>query len=249
MPASDRTERRDGHTDIRGDDWIARRAPARLRPYLRIARVDRPIGVWLLFWPCWWGVALASPGWPSPGLLALFLAGAFVMRAAGCCWNDIADRDYDGRVERTQTRPIPAGDLTVLQAAAFMVALALVGLAILLSFNSFAVLVGIASLGPVVIYPFMKRVTWWPQLFLGIAFNWGALLGWAAATAIIGHVDDHHPTLVKHLDRDGRPGWFAGSQTLADRFNTMVDRIAYHVDQWIGNFFKYGLVDFGLFAM
>ena len=180
MPASDRTERRDGHTDIRGDDWIARRAPAQLRPYLRIARVDRPIGVWLLFWPCWWGVALASEGWPSPGLLALFLAGAFVMRAAGCCWNDIADRDYDGRVERTRTRPIPAGDLTVLQAAAFMLALALVGLAILLSFNSFAVLVGIASLGPVVIYPFMKRVTWWPQFFLGIAFNWGALLGWAA---------------------------------------------------------------------
>ena len=178
MTATDRTGRR--HADIRADDWIGRRAPAWTRPYLRIARVDRPIGWWLLLFPCWWGVALASDGWPSLGLMALFLAGAVVMRAAGCCWNDIADRDFDGKVERTRTRPIPSGEMTVLQAGLFMAALALVGLAILLSFNRFAVWVGIASLGPVAIYPFMKRVTWWPQFFLGLAFNWGALLGWAA---------------------------------------------------------------------
>ncbi|MDP6707621.1 MAG: 4-hydroxybenzoate octaprenyltransferase [Alphaproteobacteria bacterium] len=205
MAAPDRTTA-DGHTDIRADDWIARRAPAVTRPYLRIARADRPIGWWLLLWPCWWGVALASPGWPSLWLMLLFLVGAVVMRAAGCCWNDIADRDFDGRVERTRTRPIPAGDLTVVQAGLFMVLLALVGLAILSSFNRFAILVGIASLAPVVIYPFMKRVTWWPQFFLGIAFNWGALLGWAA---VRGTLD--WPALALYL---GGIAWTLGYDTI-----------------------------------
>jgi 4-hydroxybenzoate polyprenyltransferase len=204
MATADRTERR--HTDIRADDWIARRAPAWARPYLRIARVDRPIGWWLLLWPCWWSVALASERWPSPLLLALFLAGAVLMRAAGCCWNDIADRDFDGRVERTATRPIPAGEMTVLQAGLFMAALALVGLAILLSFNGFAVWVGIASLGPVAVYPFMKRITWWPQFFLGIAFNWGALLGWAA---VRGSLD--WPALLLYL---GGIAWTLGYDTV-----------------------------------
>jgi 4-hydroxybenzoate polyprenyltransferase len=204
MPAADRTERR--HTDIRADDWIARLAPAPARPYLRIARLDRPIGWWLLLWPCWWSVALASEGWPSPWLLALFFVGANVMRAAGCCWNDIADRDFDGRVARTATRPIPAGEISVVQASIFMALLALVGLAVLLSFNSFAIWVGIASLGFVAIYPFMKRVTWWPQFFLGLAFNWGALLGWAA---VRGTLD--WPALALYL---GGIAWTLGYDTV-----------------------------------
>ncbi len=205
MAAPDRTAA-GGHTDIRADDWIARRAPGFARPYLRIARADRPIGWWLLLWPCWWSVAMASEAWPSPWLMALFLVGAVVMRAAGCCWNDIADRDFDGRVERTRTRPIPAGDLTVLQAGLFMVLLALVGLAVLLSFNRFAILVGVVSLAPVAIYPFMKRVTWWPQFFLGIAFNWGALLGWAAVRGSL-----EWPALLLYL---GGIAWTLGYDTI-----------------------------------
>ncbi len=170
-----------GFTDIRPDHWLVRHAPRPWRPYLSLARLDRPIGTWLLLWPCWWSLALAAEGWPSGWLMALFALGAVVMRGAGCCWNDIVDRDVDGRVERTAGRPIPSGAVSVGRAAAFMVLLGLVGLAILASFNGFAILVGVAALGPVVIYPFMKRITWWPQFFLGVAFNWGALLGWAAA--------------------------------------------------------------------
>lgn len=168
-----------GHNDIPQQGWVAR-ASTRVRPYLRLARLDRPIGTWLLLWPCWWSLALAAPTWPDPVLLILFGLGALTMRGAGCTWNDIADRDIDGKVERTRTRPIPAGEVTIVQAGLFMVGLALVGLAILLTFNEFAIWVGIASVGVVAIYPFMKRVTWWPQFFLGLAFNWGALLGWAA---------------------------------------------------------------------
>ncbi len=166
-------------SDIPAEGLVAR-APRGLRPYLRLARLDRPIGTWLLLWPCWWSLALAAERWPDPVLLVLFGLGAVLMRGAGCCWNDIADRDIDGKVARTAGRPIPSGELSVKQAVAFMVLLALAAFAILLSFNAFAILVGIASLGVVAIYPFMKRVTWWPQLFLGFAFNWGALLGWAA---------------------------------------------------------------------
>ena len=166
-------------SDIAPEGLVARAPPA-LRPYLRLARLDRPIGTWLLLWPCWWSLALAAERWPDPVLIVLFGLGAVLMRGAGCCWNDIADRDIDGRVARTAGRPIPSGELTVRQAAAFMVALSLGGLAILLSLNGFAIALGIASLGLVAIYPFMKRVTWWPQFFLGLAFNWGALLGWAA---------------------------------------------------------------------
>ena len=166
-------------SDIPAAGLVAR-APRGLRPYLRLARLDRPIGTWLLLWPCWWSLALAAERWPDPALIMLFGLGAVLMRGAGCCWNDIADRDIDGKVARTAGRPIPSGELSVKQAVAFMVLLALAAFAILLSFNAFAILVGIASLGVVAIYPFMKRVTWWPQLFLGFAFNWGALLGWAA---------------------------------------------------------------------
>ena len=167
-------------SDIRADTWVDRLAPAAARPYLRLARADRPIGTWLLLWPCWWSVALASDGWPDPVLLALFAVGALVMRGAGCTVNDIVDRDIDARVARTAARPIPAGEITVRQAFVFLAVLLLVGLAVLLQFNRFAVALGAASLLLVAVYPFMKRVTDWPQAFLGLTFNWGALLGWAA---------------------------------------------------------------------
>ena len=165
-------------------NWVDLRAPAVTRPYLRLARLDRPIGSWLLLMPCWWSAGLAgmaSDRLPSLMHIVLFFIGAFAMRGAGCTWNDLVDRDLDGKVERTRSRPIPSGQVTATQAAIFMVAQALVGLAVLLQFNLYTVMTGLASLLVVAIYPFMKRVTYWPQIFLGLAFSWGALMGWPAA--------------------------------------------------------------------
>ncbi|NDV02061.1 4-hydroxybenzoate octaprenyltransferase [Pseudoroseicyclus tamaricis] len=166
-------------------NWVDRRAPAALQPYLRLSRADRPAGTWLLLLPCWWGLALAmlSTGQARPGDLWLFVGagiGAFLMRGAGCTWNDITDRHIDAGVARTRSRPIPSGQVSVRQALAWMAAQALVALAILLTFPPVAILLGVVSLAPVAIYPFAKRFTWWPQVFLGIAFNWGALLLYAA---------------------------------------------------------------------
>jgi 4-hydroxybenzoate polyprenyltransferase len=164
-------------------NWVDRWAPARSRPYLRLARFDRPIGAWLLLLPCWWSLGLAAVYARAPVNIAqviLFFIGAFVMRGAGCTWNDIVDRDLDARVERTRSRPIPSGLVSPAAAAVFLVAQALVGLAVLLMFNRFAVEVGVASLAIVAVYPFMKRFTYWPQIGLGFAFSWGALMGWAA---------------------------------------------------------------------
>jgi 4-hydroxybenzoate polyprenyltransferase len=164
-------------------NWVDTRAPYWLRPYLRLARLDRPIGSWLLLLPCWWSAALAAGIGGGIGrlplLLALFFVGAFAMRGAGCTWNDIADRDLDAMVERTRSRPIPAGQVSVPRAAAFLVVQALIGLTVLLQFNRLAVATGIASLVIVAVYPFMKRITWWPQIVLGLAFSWGALMGFA----------------------------------------------------------------------
>jgi 4-hydroxybenzoate polyprenyltransferase len=164
-------------------NWVDTRAPPWSRPYLRLSRLDRPIGSWLLLMPCWWSAALAAGVVGSVGrvplILTLFFIGAFVMRGAGCTWNDITDRDLDARVERTRSRPIPAGQVSVPQATAFLVLQALIGLAVLLQFNGFAVATGIASLVIVAVYPFMKRITWWPQVVLGLAFSWGALMGFA----------------------------------------------------------------------
>jgi len=174
-----------GHTDIGRDDWIDRRVPARLRPYLRLARLDRPIGTWLLLFPCWWSLALAYPRWPDLHELALFgmfAVGAVVMRAVGCAVNDILDRDLDAQVERTRGRPIPSGAITVRQALVFIVGLLLLGLIVLLQLPWMAIGLGVASLLLVFTYPLMKRITWWPQAFLGLTFNWGALMGWAAVT-------------------------------------------------------------------
>ncbi len=170
----------DTASDIRVDHWAERLVPAPLRPYMRMARVDRPIGTWLLLFPCWWSIALASVGWPSPLTMILFAIGALVMRGAGCTLNDIVDRDLDARVARTALRPIPSGAVSVPQAIAFIGFLSLIGLAVLVQFNGFAVLIGTASLALVAVYPFMKRFTHWPQAVLGLTFTYGALLGWAA---------------------------------------------------------------------
>jgi 4-hydroxybenzoate polyprenyltransferase len=164
-------------------NWVDTRAPQWSRPYLRLSRFDRPIGSWLLLLPCWWSAALAAGIAHSigelPRIIILFFIGAFVMRGAGCTWNDITDRDLDARVERTRSRPIPAGQVSVRQATAFLALQALIGLVVLLQFNRFAVVTGIASLIIVAVYPFMKRITWWPQIVLGLAFSWGALMGFA----------------------------------------------------------------------
>ena len=167
-------------------NWVDRFAPARWRPWLRLSRLDRPAGTWLLLLPCWWGVSLAAAADPSGlGLQDLHIAlvctvGALLMRGAGCTWNDITDRDLDGGVARTRLRPLPSGRITVKGALAWMAGQSLLAFLLLLTLPPAAIWLGIAALGPVAIYPFMKRVTWWPQIFLGIAFNWGALLGWAA---------------------------------------------------------------------
>jgi 4-hydroxybenzoate polyprenyltransferase len=171
-------------------NWVDTFAPPWSRPYLRLARLDRPIGSWLLLMPCWWSAALAAGVSHDIGRLplvvALFFVGAFAMRGAGCTWNDITDRDLDARVERTRSRPIPAGQVSVPQALAFLVVQALIGLVVLLQFNRFAVATGIASLAIVAVYPFMKRITWWPQVVLGLAFSWGALMGFAVT---LGRID------------------------------------------------------------
>jgi 4-hydroxybenzoate polyprenyltransferase len=163
--------------------WLMRLLPPAALPYARLMRLDRPIGWWLLLLPCWWSAALAADAaarLPDVRHLVLFLVGAIAMRGAGCTYNDIVDRDIDAAVARTRMRPIPSGQVTVAQAKAFLVAQALIGLLVLLQFNWFTVPLGVASLGTVAVYPFMKRVTDWPQVGLGLAFSWGALMGWAA---------------------------------------------------------------------
>ncbi|MEO1197896.1 MAG: 4-hydroxybenzoate octaprenyltransferase [Pseudomonadota bacterium] len=170
--------------DAVGGNWVDTHAPNSWRPYLRLARLDRPIGWWLLMWPCQWSVALAAvaAGMALPNLWHVFLfwVGAVVMRAAGSTWNDILDRNIDGHVERTRNRPIPSGQVTAKQALVFAIALSLIGFLVLIQFNPFTILLGIGSLAIVAIYPLMKRITMWPQAVLGLAFSWGALVGWAA---------------------------------------------------------------------
>ena len=190
-------------------NWVDSFAPAWARPYLRLARLDRPIGSWLLLMPCWWSVGLAAVR-AREGInlwhLILFLVGAFAMRGAGCTWNDIVDRDLDARVERTRSRPIPSGQVTVAAAAAFLALQALVGLAVLLQFNRFTIYVGLASLAVVAVYPFMKRITYWPQIVLGLAFSWGALMGWPATFARL-----DPPALLLYA---GAISWVIGYDTI-----------------------------------
>ena len=202
-------------------NWVDSRAPRWSRPYLRLSRLDRPIGSWLLLMPCWWSAAIAAGMAHSidqlPFILALFFVGAFAMRGAGCTWNDITDRDLDARVERTRSRPIPAGQVSVPQALAFLIVQALIGLAVLLQFNFFAVAIGIASLIVVAVYPFMKRITWWPQIVLGLAFSWGALMGFAVT---LGRIDAAAIALYA-----GSIAWVIGYDTIYAHQDTEDDAL------------------------
>ncbi len=171
--------------DAAPDNWVDRRAPAALRPWLKLGRFDRPAGIWLLMLPGWQGIALAAAmrgRWPDPWLIAAFAIGASLMRAAGCAFNDIVDRDIDAKVARTAGRPIASGQISVKGALTFIAMCSLIALGVLLTMGPLAIGLGVASLALVAIYPFMKRITWWPQAWLGLTFNWGALLGYAAAT-------------------------------------------------------------------
>jgi 4-hydroxybenzoate polyprenyltransferase len=191
-------------------NWVDRHAPPWARPYLQLARLDRPIGSWLLLLPCWWSTGLAALAsgarWPDLKLLVLFAVGAVAMRGAGCTWNDILDRDLDARVERTRSRPIPSGKVSIAGAFVFLLALALIGLFVLVQMNAFAIATGIASLAVVSVYPLAKRVTWFPQAVLGLAFSWGALMGWAAVFGKLGF-----PALVLYA---GSILWVIGYDTI-----------------------------------
>ncbi len=169
----------DQFTDIRAT-WFDRLIPRRWHPYARLARLDRPIGTWLLLLPGWWAITLAGFGTPDLTLMALFVIGALAMRGAGCTYNDIVDRDIDAKVARTRTRPLPAGEVTVREALIFLALQLLVALAILLYLRRSAQIVAVGSLALIFTYPFLKRITYWPQAWLGLTFNWAALVGWAA---------------------------------------------------------------------
>jgi len=211
-------------------NWVDRFAPAFLRPWLRLGRFDRPVGIWLLYLPCAMGLALGiarpvfaidalhpdivRPHWDTrsalvifPWLkLVLFFIGAALMRAAGCAFNDFVDRDFDARVERTRARPIPSGQISPKQALAFIAACSLISLGILVQLGQLAILLGVASLALVAAYPFMKRITWWPQAWLGLTFNWGLLMGYATTT---GHIDA--PALIFYA---GLVFWTLGYDTI-----------------------------------
>lgn len=205
--------------DALARSWVDR-APAAIRPYLRLMRLDRPIGTWLLFWPSMFGLVLGATAGDRPfsslhdwWLAALFGLGSVVMRGAGCTYNDIIDRDIDARVARTRGRPIPSGAVTLREAWLFLAGQCLVGLLILLQLNAYSIALGAASLILVAAYPFMKRVTWWPQAWLGLTFNWGALLGFAAETGAIDVADAMlyaglffwtlgYDTIYAHQDKD-----------------------------------------------
>ncbi|TCM83497.1 4-hydroxybenzoate octaprenyltransferase [Rhodovulum steppense] len=174
---------------VRGNR-VDTQAPPWTRPYLRLSRADRPVGTWLLLIPCWWAVTLAAAStgflWIDLWIVLGCAIGAWLMRGAGCTWNDITDREIDAGVARTRSRPIPSGQVTVQNAVVWMVLQALTAFLILITFNTAAIALGIASLVLVAVYPFAKRFTYWPQMFLGLAFNWGALLAWTAHTGSLG---------------------------------------------------------------
>lgn len=169
-------------SDIPSDGWVSR-LPAWLVPYARLMRLDRPVGTWLLLLPCWWGIALGGDPWPDLRFLMLFAIGAVIMRGAGCVVNDLWDRELDRRVARTASRPLASGEVTVPAGLLFLAGLLMLGLLVLLQLNLFVIILGVASLGLVIAYPLMKRITWWPQAFLGLTFNWGILMGHAAVAA------------------------------------------------------------------
>jgi 4-hydroxybenzoate polyprenyltransferase len=203
-------------------NWVDRYAPDWLKPFARLARWDRPIGFWLLFWPCAWGAGLVATATgrpvPDPFHLALFLIGAIVMRGAGCTWNDIVDRDIDAKVERTSLRPLPSGQMNVKGAAGFLVLQLVIALVVLRQFNLIAIALGFLAMFPVISYPFMKRITWWPQAVLGICFGWGALMGWAAAEASLSG--------ASNLLFLGAVFWIVGYDTIYDLQDIEDDALA-----------------------
>ena len=195
--------------DAAPTNWVDRSAPLALRPWLKLGRFDRPTGIWLLMLPGWQGVALACAmlgKWPDSLLLLKIFMGAALMRAAGCAYNDIVDRDIDAKVARTASRPIPSGQISVKQAWGFLVACALLAFGILVTLPPLAIALGVGSLALVAAYPFMKRITWWPQAWLGLTFNWGALLG---SAAVAGHL-----TLPAVLLYVGGVFWTLGYDTI-----------------------------------
>ncbi|HEX2449271.1 MAG TPA: 4-hydroxybenzoate octaprenyltransferase [Methyloceanibacter sp.] len=197
-------------SDAGAGNLVDRFAPAAVLPYLRLARFDRPIGFFLLAFPCFWSVALAARSleepYPDPWLLFLFAVGAIAMRAAGCTYNDLIDRDIDAQVARTRSRPLPSGQISPRAAIIFMLALCLAGLIVLLSFNSTTILLGLGVIPIVALYPFVKRFSHWPQAVLGLAFNWGALMGWPA---VLGRLD--WPVIVLYA---GAVAWTIGYDTI-----------------------------------
>ena len=196
--------------DAPSRNLVDRFAPAAILPYLRLARFDRPIGFFLLAFPCFWSVALAARSiedpYPDPWLLLLFAVGAVAMRGAGCTYNDLVDREIDAQVARTRSRPLPSGQVSRRAAVIFMLVLCLIGLAVLLSFNSTTIWLGLGVIPVVALYPFVKRFSHWPQAVLGLAFNWGALLGWPAA---LGRLD--WPAIVLYA---GAVAWTIGYDTI-----------------------------------
>ena len=235
-------------TDIPPDSWIDRYAPSGWQPYLRLMRLDRPVGTWLLLFPCWWSLALAPRpegyGWYDLWLAVLFGLGAVVMRGAGCVINDLWDRDIDKRVARTRTRPLASGAISPRQALAFLAGLLLLGLLVLVQFNGTTITVGALALLLVVPYPLMKRITHWPQLFLGLTFNWGALVGWTAATGSLGW-----PALALYA---GGVFWTLGYDTIYAHQDKADDRkigvkstalrLAEASRAWVGGFYALALV-------
>ncbi len=219
-----------------------------MNAYFRLMRLHQPTGIWLLLWPCWWAIALASRGQPSLRLLALFSAGAIVMRAAGCIINDIADREFDRRVERTRTRPLASGEIAIWQAILLLAALLCVALVIALQLPLLVLKLAAMSLVLVVAYPFMKRITWWPQAFLGLTFNFGALMGWAAVQGKIAW-----PAVCVYL---GGICWTLGYDTIYAHQDKADDtligvkstalRWGKHGKLWIGGFYALAILGWAL---
>jgi 4-hydroxybenzoate polyprenyltransferase len=189
-PMQSQPERPDTVIDAPKGNWVDEKAPSAWRPWLRMSRADRPIGTWLLLLPCWWGVGLAmmshGPAWRDIWIIIACGIGALVMRGAGCTWNDITDRDFDAQVARTKSRPLPSGQVSLRGAYLWLIAQGLVGFVILLTLGQAAIWMGVVSLALIAIYPFAKRFTWWPQVFLGLAFNWGVMLAYAAHAGTLG---------------------------------------------------------------
>ena len=235
-------------SDIPRGGWVDQWAPSRWHPYIRLSRLDRPIGTWLLLFPCWWGIAMTPDALSQWPLFILFAAGATLMRGAGCTWNDISDRKLDSQVARTRDRPLPAGEVTITKAFLWFVCQLLLSALILLSFNTFAIWIGICSLILVALYPFAKRYTFWPQFVLGLAFNWGALLGWAAATgtlrwpAVILYIGGilwtlGYDTIYAHQDRPDDP--FAGIKSSARALGITASK------PWLMGFYLIAIILFG----